>query len=56
MLNRYGEGQSVLHAYDLAAMIAAPGGTAHAQLRALVQDSLDSGVAPFPRTVTVTCS
>ena len=42
VLNRYGEGQSVLHAYDLAAMIAAPGGTAHAQLRALVQDSLDS--------------
>jgi hypothetical protein len=42
VLNRYGEGMSVLHAYDLAAMLAAAGGSTNAQLRALVQDTLDS--------------
>jgi hypothetical protein len=42
VLNRYGEGTSVLHAYDLAAMLAAAGGSTNAQLRSLVQDTLDS--------------
>ena len=51
VLNRYGEGTSVLHAFSLAAALAAPGGATNAQLKALVQDSLDS-VANSPGALT----
>jgi hypothetical protein len=51
VFNRYGEGASVLHAFSLTAMLAAPGGTTNPQLRALVQDTLDSTAAD-PRPLT----
>jgi hypothetical protein len=42
VLNRWGDGASVLHTFSLSALLAAPGGSGSAQLRALVQDTLDS--------------